>query len=92
MTDLQNGRGWPSQSLCWSVRNGWRRQVSLAWNARLFQSLRDRPLLRISLHPPDFAHPPIWAQVRSLISRALAERPAMSYSEWLARAPEAPLS
>lgn len=86
VTQLQEHRSWDSQSLCWSVRSGWRRQVSLVWNARLFRALRATPLLRISLHPPDFAHPAVWAQVRGLISRALAERPAMTYAEWVTRA------
>lgn len=89
---LHGGARWESQSLCWSVRSLWRRQISLAWNARLARSLRAHPLLRISLHPPDFAYPAIWRQVRSLVSRALAERRAMTYAEWVTRAPEAPLS
>lgn len=81
---LPSGAHWTSPSLCWSVRNAWRRGVSLAWNAHLSRSLRGNPLLRISLHPPDLEHPAIWAQVRTLISRALAGRSVLTYGEWVA--------
>lgn len=73
-----------SQSLCWSVRSGWRRAVSLRWNAFLFQKLRANPLLRVSIHPPDIRHPAIWRQIRALIARALAEREPMTYQRWVA--------
>ncbi len=72
-----------SQSLVYSVANGWRRTASLAWNAFLYRRLRGEPLLRIGIHPPDFSHPAIWRQIVRNVGRALRERTAMTYQEWL---------
>ena len=83
--DLRSGRVFPSQSLVWSVRSAWRRQVSLAWNSLLFRRLAANPLLRISIHPVDLAHAKIWQQIRELLTRALADREALTYLAWLTR-------
>ncbi len=85
VVDLQSGRVFPSQSLVWSVRSAWRRQVSRAWNALLFRRLAANPLLRISIHPVDLRHPQIWRQIRLLITRALADREPLTYHDWLTR-------
>lgn len=81
---LPTSRVHPSQSLVWSVRNDWRRRVSLRWNAFLNNRLHANPLLRVSIHPPDCAHAEIWAQIRALISAALAERTPTTYQDWTA--------
>lgn len=83
--DLASGRETPSQSLVWSVRSGWRRQVSLWWNAWLASRLAGNPLLRVGLHPPDWTHPQIKAQALDLIRAALAGREVLTYDDWLAR-------
>ena len=83
--DLRTGRSFPSQSLVWSVRRAWRRQMSLAWNGLLFRRLVTNPLLRISIHPVDLQHPKIWQQIRELITRALADREPLTYLAWLTR-------
>jgi len=83
VTDLQSDRTYDSQSLCWSVRAAWRRAVSRAWNAALYQALRQAPLLRISIHPVDIEHPSIWNQIRRLIADALNSRRPMTYFEWI---------
>ena len=83
--DLASGRETPSQSLVWSVRSGWRRQVSLWWNAWLAGRLAQAPLLRVGLHPPDWTHREIRAQALELIRTALAGREVMTYDQWLAR-------
>jgi predicted deacetylase len=83
--DLRTGRAFASQSLVWSVRSAWRRQMSLAWNALLFNRLRQNPILRISIHPVDLRHAKVWQQIRKLISRALAERQSLTYLAWLTR-------
>jgi len=88
--DLQTGRTVRSQSLVWSVRSAWRRQMSLAWNALLFRHLAAHPLLRISIHPVDLAHARVWQQIRELVTRALAERAALTYLAWLTRQRAAP--
>ncbi len=83
--DLRNGHSFPSQSLVWSVRSAWRRQMSLAWNALLFRRLAQNPLLRVSIHPVDLAHAKVWQQIRELITRALAVRAPLTYLAWLTR-------
>src|SRR6266702_6221196 len=66
--DLRSGETFSARSLVYSVRNGWRRVTSLAWNAALSQALKSKPLVRLSIHPPDFSHPTIWRQIVDLIS------------------------
>ncbi|HEY3901508.1 MAG TPA: polysaccharide deacetylase family protein [Chthoniobacter sp.] len=83
--DLRAGRSFASQSLVWSVRSAWRRQMSLAWNALLFRRLAANPLLRISIHPVDLRHPKIWQQIRELVTRALADREPLTYLAWLGK-------
>jgi predicted deacetylase len=85
VVDLRADRTTASQSLVWSVRSGWRRQMSLAWNALLFRRLQENALLRISIHPVDLRHAKIWQQIRKLITRALAEREPLTYLAWLTR-------
>ncbi len=74
-----------SQSLVYSVRSSWRRGVSLGWNRWLFSRLTNNGLLRLSLHPPDLAHPEIWRQIEGLIRLALRDREVMTYQSWLAQ-------
>ena len=81
--DLKNSLRHDSQSLVYSVRNRWRRTVSLGWNAYLFLSLRRNPLLRVSIHPPDIHFPVIWSQIREYVRRALEDREAMTYESWI---------
>jgi predicted deacetylase len=83
--DLVTTRETNSQSLVWSVRAGWRRVLSLWWNALLARRLWEEPLLRIGLHPPDWKHGRIRRQALGLIRAALAGREAMTYEDWLAR-------
>lgn len=85
VTDLQNDRTWNSQSLVWSVRGGWRRALSLMWNASLFRRLRANPLMRISIHPVDLEHAAIWRQITGLVARALHDRAPMTYHVWIAQ-------
>ena len=81
--DLRHARLHPSQSLVWSVRSAWRRNLSLAWNALLFRRLAANPLLRISIHPVDTKHRAIWAQISSLVVAALSDRIPLTYRNWL---------
>lgn len=80
---LPSGQRFASQSLVWSVRQAWRRAVSLGWNALLFRRLLANPLLRIGVHPPDLHHPAIWRQICALTARALANREATTYAAWV---------
>lgn len=81
--DLVTGEVWETQSLVWSVRKFWRRIVSLRWNALLFGRLRENPVMRISLHPPDIGYRSIWRQVQRLVTQALADREPVTYLQWI---------
>ena len=83
VVDFKRDKSYASQSLVWSARSAWRRAVSRVWNAFLFRRLAGNPLMRISIHPVDIEHPAIWRQIRALISRALADRKALTYHAWL---------
>jgi uncharacterized protein len=84
VTDLRSGTVFPARTLVYSVLNSWRRGVSCAWNATLFRLLRDAPLLRVSIHPPDYSHPSIWRQITGLIEGTISCRTATTYKEWIA--------
>jgi hypothetical protein len=81
--EFAGGRTFPSQSLVYSVRSGWRRAVSLAWNRWLFGHEVQNPLLRLGIHPPDIACRAIWGQITRLIDEALRDRRPMTYESWL---------
>jgi uncharacterized protein len=81
--DLRSGEMFPARSLVYSVRNGWRRAVSLAWNGALSRVLKDRSLVRLSIHPPDFSHPTIWRQIVDLISEMAPIRTPTTYQDWI---------
>ena len=81
--DLRSSTAHRSQSLVWSVRSAWRRATSRGWNAFLFKRLAVHPLLRIAIHPVDIGHPAIWRQIRVLVTRAIADRKALTYQAWL---------
>jgi uncharacterized protein len=80
--DLNSGREDASQSLVWSVRSGWRRVVSLKWNAYLAGKLTSNPLFRVGLHPPDWKYPAIKGQILELVRQAAKGRVVGTYQEW----------
>ena len=61
-----------TQSLCYSTRAAWRREVSLRWNPLLGRLLGNNPVLRLSLHPDDLKYPRIREQIRGTVEMALA--------------------
>ena len=77
-------QNYSSRSLVWSTRAPWRRMVSLAWNQGLVSRLRDKPLLRIGIHPADCEIPAVWSHVKSVVSAALQDRRALSYEKFIA--------
>lgn len=85
--NLTNGVKHDSPSMVYSVRSGWRRALSLAWNASLFRRLQSNPLLRISIHPPDLDHPKIWRQILKYVALALEDRTPMTYGKWVSSNP-----
>jgi predicted deacetylase len=84
VSDFKSGDVHSARSLVWSVRAAWRRVCSLAWNRLLALTLRNAPLLRVGIHPPDWDHAAIRDQILKLTSAALAGRRAMTYQQWLA--------
>ena len=81
--DLRSGETFSARSLVYSVRNGWRRMTSLAWNAALSRAQKEKPLVRLSIHPPDFSHPTIWRQIVDLIGEMDGRRTPTTYQDWI---------
>lgn len=88
--DLISGENFSARSIVYSVRSNWRRKVSLGWNAASFRLLKTNPLLRISVHPPDYSHPAIWRQIAAFASRASESRIATTYQDWIAEQRQTP--
>ena len=83
--DLRAGDEFLARSIVYSVRRNWRRGLSRICNATLFRYLEGQPLLRISIHPPDYSHPTIWRQVTDFVDRAVRSRTATTYEDWIAQ-------
>jgi uncharacterized protein len=82
--DLRSGEDFRVRSLVYSVRNEWRRSASLCWNGMLARIARADPLLRVSIHPVDYAHPAIWRQTRRLLEEMVSQRTPTTYQDWTA--------
>ena len=82
--DLRSGEEFSTRSMVYSVRSGWRRAVSCAWNAGLLHFLENNPLLRLSIHPPDYSHPTIWRQIMRVIDKFNETRTPTTYRDWVA--------
>jgi predicted deacetylase len=82
--DLRSGDNFRARTLAYSVRSGWRRVASLAWNSALASQLAGAPLARVSIHPPDRDHPEIWQQILRLTDRLVENRTATTYRDWVA--------
>ena len=81
--DLLTGEREPTRSLVYSVQSGWRRTISLAWNAVLARSLEMRELARLSIHPSDFSEAKIREQIFHFIERFVRTRNATTYRDWI---------
>jgi predicted deacetylase len=82
--DLRTSRKFPARSLVYSARSSWRRAASLAWNGTFARLLADAPLLRLSIHPPDFEHAEIWRQIAHVVDHAVETRTPTTYRDWIA--------
>jgi predicted deacetylase len=83
--DLRSGVVFSARSLVYSVRNAWRRTASLAWNSVLATMLSQQPLLRLSIHPPDYLHRRVWRQILDFVNEMHARRTPTTYQEWIAQ-------
>ena len=81
--DLRSGEWTRSQSLVYSPRSAWRRNVSLGWNAFLAARLRKNPLARLGLHPPDWEHEAIMTQALRLAKHLAKDRQVIRYRDWV---------
>lgn len=81
--DLVTGEREATRSLVYSTASGWRRTVSLGWNAALARGLQMRELARLSIHPADFDSPKIRAQILQLVERFIRTRNATTYRDWI---------
>ena len=82
--DCRETSRYPARSMVYSVRTAWRRGVSLLWNEALFHRLKNAPLLRIGLHPPDWEHEAIRRHALARVGRAARERRVTTYGRWVA--------
>jgi predicted deacetylase len=83
VVDLRSGDTFASRSLVYSVRNEWRRSVSMCWNALLAQISRSEPLARFSIHPVDYDHRQVWNQICRLIAGMQSNRTPTTYHDWI---------
>jgi predicted deacetylase len=82
--DLRSECIFPARTLVYSVHNHWRRALSRGWNAALFHLLKTKPLMRISIHPPDYSQPTIWRQILSFVAATKNARTVTTYQDWIA--------
>jgi predicted deacetylase len=84
VTDLLTGESQPARSLVYSTRAAWRQTASLAWNATLVRGAEMRELVRLSIHPADFAVSKIRSQIIALAQRFARTRKPTTYRDWIA--------
>jgi predicted deacetylase len=82
--DLHSGEDFPAWSIVYSSRSEWRRGTSLVWNAGLQLLLREKPLVRLSIHPPDYSYPAIWRQIVDFTKEMATARTPTTYRDWIA--------
>src|SRR6266446_4099127 len=82
--DLRSNQEFAARSIVYSVRSNWRLTVSRVWNAALLQFLKNNPLLRLSIHPPDYSHPAVWRQILRFIDMMDETRRPTTYRDWIA--------
>lgn len=75
-------------SLSYSVRTGWRRLCSLAWNPAVARAAAALPLLRVGLHPDDAEDAAVRRSWQQCLARALEDRRVVTKAafarEWAA--------
>jgi predicted deacetylase len=85
--DLQRRRSIDAPVITWSSRTIARRYGSTMLAPLLLRRWRDRPVLRIAVHPLDFDDRQLVASIRALVATALSHRVAEGYDELLASQP-----
>jgi uncharacterized protein len=83
VSDLVRQKNFPVRSIVYSARNQWRRTASLTWNATFFFLAKQRQLVRLSIHPPDYSQREIWQQILRFIDELLVGRTPTTYAAWI---------
>ena len=81
--DLRSGNVFSARTLVYSVHNRWRQMLSRNWNAASFRFLKTNPLLRVSIHPPDYSQPAVWKQILGFIEASNGVRISTTYQDWI---------
>jgi predicted deacetylase len=89
---LQSGESLPAPTLVYSSRSAWRRLVSRLWVPFFLRWNRNRPLLRLAVHPVDLDHPAVEAQLYAVLEAALEVRTAVTYRDLVPEAARKPLA
>jgi predicted deacetylase len=74
-----------SQSVVYSTSRGWRRSLSVAWNAAVAVGERNNPLLRLELHPRDADFTAVRRSWQLILERALRNRKPATVAEFMRR-------
>lgn len=82
--DLRNNDTVSAQSLVYSVQTEWRRATSLIWNSTLRELLKNNPLIRVGLHPPDWVYPRIKRHILDSVIEMQTVRTPTTYRDWIA--------
>lgn len=77
---LSDGRRIAAPAISASARSAWRRWTSRQWLMLARVALRDRPLVRVALHPSDAVDMRLLAAWRALLMALLADRVALTKS------------
>lgn len=83
--DLRTNESHRARSLVYSARSGWRRTLSLAWNATLARATANQPLVRLGVHPADFEHEALRGQIMRLARDFMMACTPTTYCDWVAR-------
>ncbi len=85
LVHLPGRQATPSQSLVYSTSRGWRRSMSVAWNAAVAIGERNNPLLRLELHPRDADFVAVRRSWQGILARALETRKPATVADYMRR-------
>jgi uncharacterized protein len=78
-----DGRRVAAPATCWTTRSAWHRAGSAVVAAARLRLERNRPLVRLALHPHDAEWPRVLDSCRRTLWRLLDQREAIGYQELL---------
>lgn len=77
---LRQGTVLRAPCFTWSVRSGWRRKASVAWNSALLKFTSQQTVVRVALHPCDVEHASIRNSWQTTLASLLETRKAVTKS------------